>query len=154
MRWVWIKEGGNFQLMNVMTLQCLEFMCGTNKTGQVAMKQCSNAKGQRILQRPTFINARLTCVKTYYLRLEKAQKSEGYTAFVHTDQPDTWTNEKNNQQLVWKNITYGGKYAMHSIKTSLLYTIGNNEQASPAISHYAPFKGKHSTTRVNIINVI
>ena len=80
MRWIWITKTTNIsQLMNVMSLQCLEFvedeaLCKskkTNQTGQVAMKQCNETAGQYILRETGIIYAKLCNSKQlYYLRLE------------------------------------------------------------------------------------
>ncbi len=127
MRWVWIKKRRNLsQLMNVMTLQCLEFLnepsvCTTqnlNQTGKVAMKQCNETDGQSIWRNSANIQAKL-CSKWYYLRLKLEQNIEGYPAFSQRSDPDRWANKESEQQRIIQNkITYGGKYSMYGIKTS------------------------------------
>jgi hypothetical protein len=125
MRWVWIKKGRNFQLMNVMTLQCLEFVnepsvCTTrklNQTGKVAMKQCNETDGQHIRRHIPYIQTQL-CGKGYYLRLKEEQNTERYPAFSQRSNADRWTDEENDQKrLTQKYISYRGKCSMNSIKT-------------------------------------
>ena len=128
MRWVWSvwrKKGGYLQLMNVMTLQCLEFLnelsvCTTrkpNQTGKVAMKQCNETDGQLIRRHIPYIQTQL-CDKGYYLRLKEEQNIERYPAFSHRSKPDRWTDEENDQKrLTQKPISYRGKCSMYSIKT-------------------------------------
>ncbi len=126
MRWVWIKKRRNLpQLMNVMTLQCLEFLkepsvCRSKKlhqTGKVAMKQCNETDGQHIRKHTSYIGTKL-CNKGYYLRLRKEQNIERYPAFSQRNKPDSWTDEGNAQQeLTQKHISYRGKCSMYSMKT-------------------------------------
>ena len=118
MRWITTMRGGNkFQLMNVMTLQCIEFLqekslCESRERkliGKVAMKQCNKNDGQYIFGRRDYIQTRFSrlCTTIYfnfYLRLKTEQNSSGeYPAFSQTNKQDSWLG------LRWENVTYRGE---------------------------------------------
>ena len=98
--------------MNVMSLQCLELLedealCKskkTNQTGQVAMKQCNETAGQYIVRKKGIIHTKLCSGKLYYLRLEKAQTTEGHRAFSQRSERDVWLDM--NRSLYWKKLTF------------------------------------------------
>ena len=115
MSWIWITKGQNiFQLMNVKSLQCLEFvedepLCKskkTNQTGQVAMKQCNKTAGQYIVPHDGIIYTKLCGGKLYYLRLEKNPTIEGRRAFSQRSERDVWLDM--SRSLYWKNLTFRG----------------------------------------------
>ena len=126
MRWISIqKREGRFQLINVMTLQCLELVeeqsqCKStelHESGQVAMKQCKKRGGQYMVQNSHNLYASKLCGgKNYYLRLETDQKGEEYRAYSQRNMQDSWFNEDKNRTLKWENIPYRGE--CHKYETS------------------------------------
>ena len=122
MRWIWITKTKNVsQLVNVMSLQCLEFvedesLCksrSTYQTGQVAMKQCSKTAGQYILRQDGIIYTKLCGEKLYYLRLEKTETTEAHRAFSQKSKRDLWLDM--NRSLYWKNFTFRSYSPMYCI---------------------------------------
>ena len=115
MRWIWVKRKGNVHLMNVMTLQCLEFLTKdvctttvTNYTGEVAMKQCKKTNGQFtvVTKGSTSIHSEL-CVggRRYYLALRR--RHPAYQAqSIRGINTRYWENEGN--MLHRRNSTYKG----------------------------------------------
>ena len=125
MRWIWVNRTGNVHLMNVMTLQCLEFLtkgtreenvCTTRKTnyiGEVAMNQCKKTDGQflKVTRGSNSIyselckNDRGVGARNYYLALRKRQSA--YQAqSKRNDASWKWENEGTN--LHRRNSTYKG----------------------------------------------
>ena len=101
--------------MNVMSLQCLEFvedeaLCKSekiNQTGQVAMKQCNETAGQYIRRTNGIIHTKLcNGIKGYYLRIEKTQTTEVHRAFSQRRKHDEWLDM--HKGLYWKNLNFTG----------------------------------------------
>jgi hypothetical protein len=129
MYWIWIKTRvkNKIQLMNVMTLQCLEFLTSTdvcesepkNRTSGVALKQCNETDGQYITpgqQGQSSIQSILCSTKNYYLRLRKKRNNVGYPAFSQRSEQDLWINSKRMP------IIYTGQCSMFQIFTQLIIT--------------------------------
>jgi hypothetical protein len=126
MHWMWTQKWiGNqnkFYLMNVMTLQCLEFLtstlvCASNdryQIGEVALKQCNKTDGQYILTGSDNIPGELCSGrKKYYIRLKDEQNDVGYPAFSQRNKADRWTNSKKDDLLLHKSPTnYTGQCSM------------------------------------------
>ena len=119
MRWISTKNKNDiFQLMNVMTLQCLKFveqqsLCNSTENhpiGQVAMKQCGKRNGQYIVRNEYRLYTKLCDHrrKNFFLRLAQRQKGEGYRAYSQRNKLDSWFNEDKNQRLRWQHIPYRG----------------------------------------------
>ena len=117
MRWIWVKRKGNVHLMNVMTLQCLEFLTkedvcttsATNYTGEVAMNQCKKTDGQftTVRKESNSIHSELcgVGVRRYYLALRKRQSA--YQA--QSKRNDViWKWENEGHKLHRRNSTYKG----------------------------------------------
>ena len=126
MHWMWTQKWiGNqnkFYLMNVMTLQCLEFLTSTlvcasndtNQIGEVALKQCNKIDGQYILVNSDNIHSKLCSGRrNYYIRLKDEQNDVGYPAFSQRNKADRWTNSKKDDLLLHKSPTnYTGQCSM------------------------------------------
>ena len=120
MRWIWVNKTGNVHLMNVMTLQCLEFLekkpvcTSTNHSqiGEVAMKQCKKTPGQYIMQHQSKTIYSRLCGNTrpYLLRLKKQTRQiPQYLAdSQRRESKHEWINEK--EMLHRRNSTYRGQY--------------------------------------------
>ena len=113
MRWIWVNRTGNVYLMNVMSLQCLEFLtnvCATsdpNHTGEVAMKQCKKTDGQftAVTHNSNSIHSKL-CKgeKSYYLAL---RRQSAYQAQSERN-GNAWEWENEGDRLHRRNSTYKG----------------------------------------------
>ena len=125
MRWIWVNKTGKTRLMNVMTLQCLEFLtkgdvCRTgkyvpkNQTGQVAMKQCKDIDRQYIIMGTKLISSYpcgIRVMRAYYLQLNQQHNDSHYPVESQrnpTPAPQEWTNEGEN--LHHKSSNYTGQY--------------------------------------------
>jgi flagella basal body P-ring formation protein FlgA len=125
MHWIWTKKRienqDKFYLMNVMTLQCLEFLtstlvCASNdkyQIGEVALKQCNKIDGQYILVNSNIIKSELCSVRrNYYIRLENVQNDVGYPAFSQRNIVDRWTNNEDHLNLHKRPTKYTGQCSM------------------------------------------
>ena len=126
MRWIWVTKTGKVYLMNIMTLQCLEFLtnehvCGTvpgmlypsNQTGQVATKQCKHIDGQYISTKTRFIYSALCGGKrNYYVQLNQQHNDSHYPVQSQRSPkpPQQWTNEGEN--LHQNSSNYTGQYSV------------------------------------------
>ena len=116
MRWIWVNRTGNVHLMNVMTLQCLEFLTkggvctttATNYIGEVAMKQCEKTDGQftGVPDGSKAIQSKLCAksVRYYYLALRRKPAYQAQS--IRTD--NTWLWENEGDRLHRRNSTYKG----------------------------------------------
>ena len=124
MRWIWVNKTRKDYLMNIMTLQCLEFltneyMCGTglnaprNQTGQVAMKQCKHIDGQYIFTTGTYIYGDLCGIgRQYYLQLNQ-QHNDSHYPVQGQQSPKRfteWTNQ--GKHLRKRRSNYAGQYSV------------------------------------------
>ena len=128
MRWIWVNKTGKVHLMNIMTLQCLQFLTKgdvckpgqnvlTNQTGQVAMKQCNDIDGQHIFKTNTIIDSypcenKLSKNRRYYLKLNRQHNDSPYP--VQSQRNPTpaheWTNK--GDTLDQRNSSYTGQYSV------------------------------------------
>ena len=114
MRWIWVNRTGNVHLMNVMTLQCLEFLTkedvcttsATNYAGEVAMNQCKKTDGQFtvVTKGSTSIHSELCKSRLYYLALRRQPAYQAQS--IRTD--NTWLWENEGDRLHRRNSTYKG----------------------------------------------
>ena len=123
MRWIWpwVKKTGKAPLMNIMTLQCLEFLtnedvCTTtnrNQTGQVAMKQCKDIDEQYIFTTGTYIYGDLCGIgKKYNLQLNQQHNDSHYP--VQSQRRPKRITEWTNQGLYLRQVksNYAGQYSV------------------------------------------
>ena len=114
MRWIWVNRTGNVHLMNVMTLQCLEFLtkgdvCAQSaaKHGEVAMKQCKKTDGQftTVTINSNSIHSKLCKRKRrYYLALRRQPAYQAQSIIRN----DAWYWENEGDKLHRRNSTYKG----------------------------------------------
>jgi hypothetical protein len=125
MDWIWTKKRIENQdkcyLMNVMTLQCLEFLTSTlvcasndtNQIGEVALKQCNKIDGQYILVNSGNIQSELCSGRRiYYIGLENERNDVGYPAFSQRNKPNRWTNNEDHKNLHKRPTKYTGQCSM------------------------------------------
>ena len=124
MRWIWVNKNGKVYLMNIMTLQCLEFLtkgdiCITgkdapkNQTGQVAMKQCKDIDGQYILKGTNFIQSDPCLIGArYYLHLNQQYNDSHYPVQSQRNpiSAQDWINE--GEKLHQRRSNYTGQYSV------------------------------------------
>jgi hypothetical protein len=124
MHWIFtekrIENRNKFYLMNVMTLQCFEFLDRKSNdmnqnTGEVALKQCNKTDGQYIVVDENGKAIR-GGPRRYYLRLEMKAGDVGYAAFSERNKLDRWSNSmKDTPRLDNRPITtYTGQCSMYS----------------------------------------
>ena len=116
MRWIWVKRAGNVHLMNVMTLQCIEFLTkgdvctsATKYNGEVAMNQCKKTDGQftGVLDGSQAIHSKLCKskgVRYYYLALRRQPAYQAQS--IRRNNSWEWENE--GDKLHRRNSTYKG----------------------------------------------
>ena len=120
MRWIWVNKKGKDYLMNIMTLQCLEFLTNedvcrnTNQTSQVAMKQCKDIDEQHIFTTGSYIYMSDLCGigRLYYLQLNQQHNDSHYPVQSQRSPKriTEWTNQGKN--LVRKRSNYAGQYSV------------------------------------------
>ena len=118
MRWIWLNETGKIQLMNVLTLQCLEFeiSCDVDNRGikyPVAMKQCNKTNSRQHIvynkRSPGHIYTKICGAQNFYLQIDEDNKTvlSGKDAKLG----NAWKNR--NEFPSWTAIAYKGQYGMH-----------------------------------------
>ena len=119
MRWIWVNKPGKLHLMNIMTLQCLEFLTNEdvcrigqtaklNQTGHVAMKQCKDIDGQGIVDKNAYLIYSNLCNRTrpYYLQLNQQHDSPyPVQSLRRATPPQEWENERENLHHRSSNYT-------------------------------------------------
>ena len=119
MRWIWVNKTRKDYLMNIMTLQCLEFLtnedvCRTrNQTGQVAMKQCKDIHEQHIFTTSPYIYSELCGGnRRYYLQLNQQHNDSHYPVqSQRSPKPITeWANQ--GKHLRKRRSNYAGQYSV------------------------------------------
>ncbi|XP_028410814.1 uncharacterized protein LOC114533484 [Dendronephthya gigantea] len=148
MRWIWLNETGKIQLMNVMSLQCLEFVkslstCSHNRTlvkHSVVMKQCDRTnRKQQIKTSTRYIFAKM-CGGQANFYLEIDEHSKGAISKTPSS-GQTWENK--NGDLDRKTITYRGCYRF-SNKKLMLY-LDKDDCSKPCTRNFsAPIFSENS----------
>ena len=105
--WILVNQTGKRHLVNIMTLQCLEFLTsgslceqktGTERRrGEVAMKQCNATDGQYLWGNDTRrISSKLCSGKRHmYLQLKN---NSGYSAeSIRTSSDQSWISTNNQR---------------------------------------------------------
>ena len=120
MRWIWVKKNRKDYLMNIMTLQCLEFLTheldvcrNTNQTGQVAMKQCKDIDEQYIFTTGTYIYGELCGGnRRYYLQLNQQHNDSHYPVQSQRSPKRITEWENQGKNLRHRRSNYTGQYSV------------------------------------------
>ncbi|XP_028410867.1 uncharacterized protein LOC114533534 isoform X2 [Dendronephthya gigantea] len=127
MRWIWVNETGKIQLMNAMTLQCLEFVIPMSACDSsdgtveypVVMRQCDRTnRQQHIYEKGNYIYTKM-CDGNWKFYLEINEHSKKAKS-KRSSTGQVWKNEYDRGPLKRKTITYNGCYRF-SNETFMLY---------------------------------
>ncbi|XP_028418443.1 uncharacterized protein LOC114543790 [Dendronephthya gigantea] len=150
MRWVWLNETGKIQLMNVISLQCLEFVkplstCSHKgrSVNSVVMKQCDRTNQQQQITQPKsktkFIFTKMCSGQTnFYLEIDEYSK-RAISKSSSTGQ--VWKNT--DGYLNWKTTTYRGCYRFQN-KKFMLYLDKDNCSKPCTRNFFAPIFSENS----------
>ena len=117
-RWILVNRAGKRHLVNIMTLQCLEFLTsgslceqktGTeHQRGHVTMTQCNATDGQYLWGNDTRMISSKLCSGKKHMYLQFKNDS-GYSAeFIRTSSDQSWIST--NKQQGKKTSTYKGQW--------------------------------------------